>query len=409
MREFYKLLFDLTLCYEIFGFYFKILFKAEPCIGGFLLLISMILLDIFLRSRNLNHGFLKILPLFLPLAVFYYRPTLWQLIQLIPAWVYVGYSIYSGRVAVDYDEFKTHYAFAGKIQFILLLGIIGWNRVPGALLVAIPYLLLMLVSGVCLLRMLREKEQKGSRQAIFMGCFILISALLTMGRAPQLVITVLKFIYTNAIAPILMGAAMAVSMVAYVFVIALRWLLSVSKNKGPNPPSQESPPAWYDASRNYEITPVNVEWLKYVIIVIGVLIAGFIVFLIMRKMISEGKEEEQDTKKYDEEEIIEIRKEKPLGFLGIRPRNPRLAVRFYYAKFLVECNKRIPDLSKGLTAAELSTISASKFPGTDPSILSSIYAPARYSNRELITTKDVEQAAAAWKELKRAKQETNTK
>jgi len=409
MLEFYKLLFDLTLCYELFGYYFKIMFRVEPCLGGFLLLLSMILLDVFLRSRDAKHGFLKYLPLLLPIAVFYYRPSLWQIVQILPIWAYIGYSIYYDRIGATYDEFMSHFAFAGKIQFILILGIVGWDRIPGALLVAIPYLVMMLAIGVCMLRMLREKENAGTKQAIIVAVFILVSALLTLGKAPQLLVSCIGFIYSKAIAPILMGAAMVVTSVAYVFVIALRWLLTVIRKEEPKQAGTESPPAWYDASRNYEITPVNVEWLKYVIIFFAVVLVAGVIFLILRKMLSDGSEGETSVGNRDETEKIEVRRERTKGIFGTRPRNPRLAVRYYYGKFLNEVEKRMPERPEGLTASELSAAAGTYFPGVDPSVLAAIYSPARYSSREAVTAEDADRAAAAWKELKHTKLEKNVK
>ena len=405
MIEFYKLLFDLTLYYELSGFYFKVIFHVRPSVGGFLLLLTSVLLDIFLRSRDAKRGLLKYLPLVLPVAIFYYRPSLWQFVQFIPAWAFLVISIWTDRIAVSYEGFKDHYSFAGKLQFVFIPSLVFWERVPGGFQVAIPYLVLMLVMGICLMRMLREKGSKGAKQAIFMTGFIILSALLTIGHAPQLLLQGIGIVYHNVIAPVLVGAAEVVTAIGYVFYLAARWLISLHKGTRPTPGGSETPPAWYDASRPYEITEVNSEWLKYVLIGIAALLAILFVILVIRKMLGEKEELEEERTEDDKIEHASLPTAKPRSILGLRPRNPRLAVRYYFSKFLSECAKRGEELPAGLTATELATYCADRFPGVDPQVLATLYSPARYSNLETVSSEDVENAAEAWRALKRTKQE----
>ena len=405
MTEFYKLLFDMTLYYEIFGFYFKVIFRVKPCVGGFLLLVTAVLLDIFLRSRDARHGVWKYLPLVLPAAIFYYRPSLWQFVEFVPIWVYTAICIHTDRINTGYDEFKDHFAFAGKLHFAFLPGIASWERFPGGLLTAAPYLILMLAMGVCMLRMLREKENNGKRQLVYIAVFILVGALLTIGRAPQVLMQGVGFVYNKVIAPILYGAAMAVTAVGYVFVIAARWLLSLRKGSGAAPGGTETPPAWYDASRTYEVTDIRAEWLKYVLIGIAAILAVGALILILRKMLGEKYAAEPEKKPEEVRTREEEKPPKPHSVLGIRPHDPRMAVRFYYGKFLAECAKRGEELPVGLTATELVSFCTELFPGADPAALTAIYSPARYSSRESVTPEDADRAADAWRVLKRTKLE----
>lgn len=407
MIEFYKLLFDLTLYYEFFGFYFKVIFHVRPSVGGFLLLVSAVLLDVFLRSRDAKHGIWKFLPLVLPVAIFYYRPSLWQFVQFVPIWAFIGTSIWTDRIHVTYDGFKDHFAFAGKLHFIYIPSLAFWERVPGGLQVAVPYLLLMLVIGICLMRMLREKETNSPKQAIYMAVFLLLSALLTIGGAPQMLVRALGFVYQNVIAPALMAVAAGVTAIGYVFVMLARWLLSLRKGTGPRPGGTETPPAWYDASRKYELVEVNSDWLKYTLIVIAALLAILFIVLLLRKMLGEKSGDEAEPKRDEQIERATAPTAKPRSFLGIRPRDPRLAVRFYYGKFLAECAKRGEEIPIGLTATELADYCADRFPGVDPQVLTSIYEPARYSSRQPVSAADVDGAAEAWRTLKRTRQEKN--
>ncbi len=405
MIEFYKLIFDMTLIYELFGFYFKVIFHVRPSVGGFLLLVSAVLLDVFLRSRDARRGIWKFLPLALPLAIFYYRPSVWQLVQFVPIWAFIGASIWTDRVFTTYDGFKDHFAFAGKLQFIYIPSLAFWERVPGGLQVAVPYLLMMLVMGVCLMRMLREKETNSPKQAIYMAVFLVLSALLTVGGVPQMLVRGIGFVYHNVIAPLLMAAATAVTAIGYVFVMLARWLLSLRKGTGPAPGGSETPPAWYDASRQYELVDVNSDWLKYILIGIAALLAVLFIVLILRKMLGEKSGDAAEPERDERIERATEQTVKPRAVLGIRPRNPRLAVRYYYGKFLSECARRGEELPTGLTATELAAYCADRFPGVDPHALAAIYAPARYSSRESVTAADVDGAAEAWRALKRTRPE----
>ncbi|MBQ1484052.1 MAG: DUF4129 domain-containing protein, partial [Eubacterium sp.] len=81
-----------------------------------------------------------------------------------------------------------------------------------------------------------------------------------------------------------------------------------------------------------------------------------------------------------------------------RPRDPRLAVRFYYARFLREAAKRGVGVDPDLTGSEIGRRSKAVFPEGLPEMYD-IYAPARYSGRD-ITEADVRGMRSAWKNVK---------
>ena len=87
MLECYKLVFDLSLYFTVFGYYLILLARIPPSAAGFLLLAAAAALDAFLRSRqgvDRSRLLLRAVPLMLPLAVFLTRPTLWQALHLLP-------------------------------------------------------------------------------------------------------------------------------------------------------------------------------------------------------------------------------------------------------------------------------------------------------------------------------------
>jgi len=87
----------------------------------------------------------------------------------------------------------------------------------------------------------------------------------------------------------------------------------------------------------------------------------------------------------------------------IKPRDPRGAVRYYYAMFLRECKSRGMELPPGSTAQELAVQCARVFPGADPEDLALVYDPARYWSSQPVTAQQAEEAAQAWNRLRKTK------
>ena len=404
MTECYKLIFDLSLYYTLSGFFTMLAFREKPAPLGFLLLAAAALADAGLRSGKRLRGRIVFLPLLLPLLILPTRPGLWQLLQLLPGWIYLGWSVITGRTDTDYYEFQSHFGFGLKLLLLLLTGALFGEKLPGALGAALPYLILMLADGVCLLRMLREQQRQGLRQAIYIGVFLVLCAGLTLGRAPQMLLNLVGLIYRNVLAPLLFCAAIAGAVLFYVIFLILKFLLSLRKGEPTAPELQIEGIAEQlgleDAYRSYL---ADLSWLKIVGILLAAALAVFVLVLIFRRLMGSRRmaNTAPDGSEQSERMIQTVGRKRSVG--RIRPRDPRLAVRFYYAKYLAECRSRGLQFPDGMTAAELSEHSRQAFPGADPEQLAQVYAPARYSSRETVTRADAETAAALWRKLKQSR------
>lgn len=404
MTELYKLIFDLALYYLLSGYYCTLIFHVKPSPAAFFLLIGAVILDVLLRRGKRRGRTVRRLPLLLPVLSLCFRPALIQLVQMLPAWGYLCWSIGSDRIDVDYVEFHDHFFFGTKLLLLLLPGFAFWAGVGNALGAVLPYMILMLMDGVCLLRMLREKQQQGLLQGIYIGIFLLLCAGLTVGHAPQLVMKGLAAVYRTVLVPVIFALAMFVGAVGYVLFALLKWLVD-RRNGATESPQIELGEIAKDIGleEQYERYLIDLSWLRPVAITAAVLFTALILFLIFRRLTGGRKSDKspQTVREQTERTAPGGRKKRINGW--IRPQNPRLAVRFYYARFLAESRKRGQQPSPGMTSVELAEYCAQVFPGVDPAPLLQLYAPARYSRREAVTAADAERAAAVWKKLKRTK------
>ena len=402
MTELYKLVFDLAL-YETLSSFLLVLFgQRGPSAVGFIALALAVLLDALLRRWKKREGILLYLPLLLPVAAFFFRPSLSQILQLLPAWAYVSWSILTDRVSTEYEDFKSRFGFSLRMLLILNVGIFSPSNLGLAALRTIPYLVLMLVVGVCLLRMLREKRPEGVRQGLYMSGFMLLCAGLTLGRAPQLLVAALSLFYRKLIAPLLFGLAMAFAGLFYVIYFVLEWLAShFGSNEDPPVLEMEGVAEMMGLDDTMQEIAPSHPWMRYVWIALGAVLIALLVFFLFRRLMGQKAKKEGPSPYQEYREKSAPIQRTPRLSGPFRPRDPRLAVRFYFARFLSECRRRGLVLPKGLTAEEVADYCSHSFPGADPMKLVKLYRPARYSEVQPVTREDVSMASQAWNELKK--------
>lgn len=407
MVETYKLVFDLALYFTLSGYYLIIGAHVGPSAPGFLALCAAAGLDAILRTRGVygrRQRFLRLLPLFLPLSAFFLRPALWQALQLIPAWIYLGWSVLTDRVSLRYDGFRTHFSFGLRALLLLAFGPIFSPQFGGALLRSVPYLVLMLGCGVCLLRMLREARAEGMRQGVYIAVFVFVCAGLTVGKAPQLLVKAAGYLWRYALAPLIFVAALAFAALFYGAYLLLRWLVLRAQGKSePLNIDARSAAQMMGLEDQYDAYTANLEWLRWLLLVLAVCILVFFLIRFFRRLMGEKVSTAGNVSPWRETRGAASKAVSSPHLSGLmRPREPRLAVRYYYARFLAECRRRGLAIPDGSTVTELCKTCAPGFPGADPSVLCELYSPARYSDRSAVSPSDARRAAETWKELKRS-------
>ena len=401
MTEFYKLVFDLALYTTLSGFFLRLTARVAPSGVMFLALCAAVALDAFLRSKEKSRGAARFLPLLLPLLGLLARPTLWQCVLAVPAWAYLCFSILSGRFELRYDQFRAHYGLGLKLLILLVLCPLFPSEFAAALVEVIPYLVLMLVCGVCLLRMLREQRREGLRQGLYLAAFVAFCAGLTLGRAPQLLLKAAGIVYQNVLAPLLFVIAIALAAVFYAFYLITAWL--VKRRQGSTDPLQinlQGAAEVLGLEEEYKEYTMDFRWLKALLLVLGAALIVFLLVRLFRRLLGERASEAAALPFRDVPSSAQGRTGAPTPG-RIRPRDPRLAVRWYYARFLHECRRRGVPLPAGMTAEEVSRRASDAFPGADTGALTALYRPARYQLTRRVTPEEVRTAAVAWNELRR--------
>lgn len=403
MTEFYKLAFDCAVYFTLSGFYLRLFSGKAPSAAGFVLLLLVTALDALLRRKGRErHN--RILPL-LPLITLVFRPGLWPMLQLLPAWLYVSWSILSGNIDLQYLEFRRHFGFGLKLLILIAPGLnsSGWKE---ALQGVLPYLTLMLACGVCLLRMLREQTPSGLRQGLYVAALVALGIGLTAGHVPQLLVQCLGLAYRWVLLPLLLVVMLAVGAVVYGVYSGFLWLLSLLRGTpGPRPEMNLQTGAQM-LGLEEELAPYTSDdrWLRILLLVLGAIVLVLVLFLIFRRLMghSTGR---ADTPAYSEhsEDLARRRAKRAASFPGIRPRDPRLAIRHDYARFLAESSRRGLQRSGDMTADELRRRSAPLFPDADCDELTALYLPARYRLRTPVPSVDAQRSAAAWQRLRRSK------
>ena len=398
-----KILFDLSLYYTLTGFYLRCVSGQAPSAICFLALVLCAALDAFLRARGVKSRFLRFLPLLLPFLSLLARPGLIPFLHCVPAWAYAAFSILTQRLDMRYDGFRSHFGFGLKCLLLLVLGPLFPGMLKDAALGTIPYLVLMLVSGVCLLRLLREGRGGGVRQALYMAGFVLVCAGLTVGRAPQLLMKGIGLFWSGVVAPAVFLVAVVLAAALYIFYLLAKWLVERAQGETPTLDiSLQSTAEMLGIEDQYNQYTADLRWLKTLLLALFCAFLAFLLFLLFRRLLGDRLKPAQSAAGLDKRAVLPgaFAPERAPG--RVRPREPRLAVRWYFGRFLDECVRRGMALERGMTVAEVCDRSEALFPGADVRALAAIYLPARYQTSNAVTREDARRAAEAWNALRRS-------
>lgn len=402
MTEFYKLLFDLSLWYCLGGYFLRLAAGKAPSVPGFLALCLCAGLDAFLRAKKPEARPARILPLLLPLLSLIVWPGLWPAAHLLVAWAYVAFSLFSGRFELRYDGARSHFGFGLKTLLLLILGPLFPENLGAAAAQSVPYLVLMLTAGICLLRMLREQRPAGLRQGIYMAVFVLLCALLTVGKAPQLLLRLVGLVYRNVLSPLIFCLAIVMGLLTYGFYLVMKWL--VERAQGRNEPIRLELSGAAEAlglEDQYAAYTADLRWLKALLIALGAAALCFLLWRLFRRLLGERAAAGSPERRPDRASRLQSPADAP-GRRLLRPREPRAAVRWYFARFLDECRRRGLTVPKGMTVEELCAASAGLFPAAEVEALCAVYRPARYQPGRRVPPEDVKRAAEAWSALRKS-------
>ena len=431
MIKIIKILFDLSFYYALSGYYLYIFTDVYPSGWGVPILVLSggvyIALKYFrFRSSGAAGGdggggggsggdgfgddgddraFLPVAVICSALPAFFLltRPSLLQIFQYLPAWAFLCVTLVDNRVYVDRRDFTDHFAFTGKMFLIMALGLVAIKKVAGAVTGAVPYFIIYLLAGVCLMRILREEGERSRHRNIFALLVLLMgSVMLAVLEAPTLLFGAIGFLYRNVIVWIFVGAGFLFGAILYGLYLAVAWLF----------PTCEPPENSFelDLAGSYEEVfgeeaPAVLKglppWLGTAAIVLFVLVVLFIIFLILRRLL--GAKREGKTEKFFKEEREGLKRRDSRRSSGLfRPSDPRLAVRWYYRKYLKEGVSRGAELEVSDTSLSVMGKYGPFFPDGDAGSLRNQYVRARYRYGGAVSKGDADEAGEAWRRLLRS-------
>ena len=410
--ELCKTMFDMCFYFTFTGYFFYLFTLEYPAVWGIPVIMIAAVIHACLKKIGFDAAiqrpsgkkpvyFRTVLCCALPCAVFAFKLSLPQIIQFLPAWAYFCYTIWADLSHLDRSDFERHFTYSGRLLFLMAFGIIGFNRMIGAFTGALPYFILYLLTGICLMRILREYGKLGATRNVVTVLIILLggSALVFL-RTPQMVLVALRFFYQYVILNVLMGAVYVFGAVFYGIVWVFQkifFFVSVEEKEFQmdiGPMAEEifgeefaekllSPPAW-------------MRYAGYTLLALAVLL---VLFLILRGLLGKRRREEEESPFSEEHDGLEKHeKNKKVGIF--RPKESRQIVRWYYKKYLKEAVSRGMTFPIASTSLRVLNRSRIFFPQGDHGRMRDLYIAARYHHRGKVTEADAHEASELWKKLK---------
>lgn len=393
----YKLIFDLALFYTLSGFYIRVLFVEEVSALGLVLLCLTVVTYMLLRLKGVQEKRCR-LALLLPVFALLAFSGWFTVIQLLIGWAYVAYSLINEKIYIDQKSFQNKFKRGCCLLLLMIPGLLFSKQSLQAFVSVISYILLQMISGICCLRTLREENN--GRQGLIILAIVVGCGVLTLAGVPQLIALGLKCVWDI----LMQGLSLLALVLAYGIIWLLEWLVSLGQGLSTGKTPRES-------TTTAEILGIDealltsdtgeILWLEifgYILLAL-LIIAG--IFFLLRYLL--GNRNQINDKKIsvwtEERETLGVSRRKRSWR---KPQEPRMAVRYYYALFIRECQRRGILVQSSSTSQELTCMSEDVF-GDNSQELRNLYISARYSLRQPVATQQGRQAARLWQSLKRTK------
>ncbi len=403
MQEFLKLCFDLSYYLAITGFY-GVLFHGDPLfLPAVFILPGLSLLDGLWSSRKGPSKLLRgLLPFLAAGAILLLGPTRAQFLRFLPFLVYYCSCLHSGRVSENEDSWLQSSRFVWISTALLLFPVLVIGELwRPAMEAAAPWLCLLLFSGLIRGRLLRlhspDKRAEWKLLCLF-GAACVFAALI---RLPVLLQKLGLFLWRFLLLPLIELLFLIIGYISF----AAYWLFNLILGLGEDGPLLP-PASKIEAAKEALELEENAQALqenpvfKIIILVLCLAALAYALYRVFRRLIGVKEAHSEETEEAAGRVLSAPKQPKTFG--RIRPKDPRLAVRFTFDKFLRECKARGVQIRPNMTAEMMLAAARDAFPGADPEELRQIWLPARYSSGE-ITEKDAKAAAALYKKLKKAK------
>ena len=412
MVELCKMLFDMCFYYTFVGYCLYMFTLESPSVWGIPVIILSTIVSLALKKflpeqkTTVSSSKLSVTPqtllcCVLPGSFLLFMPTMWQIIHFVPAWAYFCYMALTDKTHIDRIEFRQQFAYSSRILLLMVFGIISLGRMKDAILGAVPYFILYLFIGVCLMRILREDGKLSAGRNVFTLLLVLLGgAALVLFQAPQLLLTAAGFLYNYVLLNVLKGAIYMLGAVFVVVFWVIKALLSLLSSgtieRGFEFEGVAEEILGEELSATIVMSP---EWLKYAWYTFLVLLVALILLLLLRGLLGRKKGEEIESPFSEKNDgLVKHGKQKRIGIF--RPRNPRQMVRWLYRKYLKESISRGALLATADTSRIIQHKNEALFPQNESEGIRNLYIAARYKYGEATTESEALEASELWKKLK---------
>lgn len=398
MTSVFRILFDISVYYAITGIYLQAFFDKMPFVRCFVLLCLAVLLFGVFESKKLQKY--RLFFFALPLLGILFRPAVIDVVQLIPVWLYAGVVLKRNLAGTNMKAFTARF---GK-SFLLIVGLM----LP-LILLALPifkffvnvlgYLIIMLLTGVACFRSLHDHDG-GIRHLIIVSIFTAVCGLLCYFQIPQ---TLLILFRDHVLLEI-------VAAVGRLFgFVKISTPAEQSKQQGgyqTELKAETGNKPVFEKLGPFSLSDTAVYWMKTIFyVILGIAIAVVVIVLVVRLIEGLRQIDQPEKQKRWKDDIERIRKtdRKESRKNHRRFGGHRLTVRYYYWRYMRECEKRGIVLEKGWTVENLADVSSNQFPVADLIAMQKLYNPVRYDDRMEVTSAHAKQAAKLWQNLKKYK------
>ena len=366
MEAFYKLAYDIS-CYYAFATFF-LSYVAEYRANPLSVLVFFAACFTALNAEKIERGSqaVQIGAFVLPVIPFLLENNLWGKLILILPWVYMVVTVLRQGYYVSYRRFRKTYLCFFWIFAALFGFFIAEDFAKGevAMMVAGPFLVIFLVSGIFLLQMLRYQTGSGDKKKLEkyqrrqLVIFLVAAMVLTAGN-------VVELLYAYVIYPI--------SKLVFGAVGGLLVFIVNKLGSAPKPPKEfefgntrdfeeyaeqlreaqeKMESIWGPIRERMQAYDPNPKEMDYTPVFIGIaVVAAIVIFAVMLggKRIKRKQAAIEDAREdfYDEVPVEEVIKKRSV--------RPEIVIRYYYREFMKKSEAKKHKLEISDTTNEILT------------------------------------------------------
>lgn len=398
MEAFYKLAYDISCYYAFAAFflYYVAEYKVSPL--SFLVFFAACFFAVYAENMKKYGQAVQIGAFVLPIIPFLLENGIWGKLILMLPWVYMVVTVLRQGYDVSYRRFKKTFLCFFWIYTVVFVFFIAEEPVKGeiAMIVTVPFLLILLASGIFLLQLLRYRANSGDKKKLEkhqrrqLVVLMIAAIVLTVGN-------VVELLYVYVFFP-LMKLVLDAEMALVVFVVSkLDRPLKPPKELGHTGDYKEFAEEIQKIYDNKEtlwgkipekIQTYTSKELDYTpFIIVFCVLAAIVILAVMfgGKRIKRKPPAIEDEREdfYEEVAVKKVLRKRSL--------HPEIVIRFYYREFMKKSEKARHKLEASDTTKEI----LSKYQAWNPvspeqkaeaEEITALYQKTRYSRAKIIHT-----------------------